>query len=79
MAALKLYILKETSGLMSARPLYLTRVTHGGRKVHFHLSPDMARKFTSKQRETFKAKHPHVKGRWVLLNKETERRLKEQA
>lgn len=62
------YALRTTAGPHASKesPAYLASVRDGGNRTHWG-PREHARLFTRAQREAFKMKYPHVKGRWILV------------
>lgn len=71
MADQVIYLLRSTS---EGVPYYLSNVSPNGCHVEFDRRIDHGWRFTEKERADLTRDHGHIRGRWVLLDREQKRR-----
>jgi hypothetical protein len=65
------YLLRSTA---EGVPYYLSNVSPNGCHVEFDRRIDHGWRFTEKERADLAQDHGHIRGRWVLLDREEKRR-----
>jgi hypothetical protein len=65
------YLLRSTT---EGVPYYLSNVSPNGCHIEFDRRIDHGWRFTDKERAELTRDHGHIRGRWVLLDREEKRR-----
>jgi len=71
-----IYLLRSTT---EGVPYYLSNVSPNGCHVEFDRRIDHGWRFTKQERADLERDHGHIRGRWVLLEREEKRRATDQA